>query len=230
MKKLILEIFFLTIALSVFAQGGMIKVYNGKVTEGDFFLKNQYILPNFIDSKITLLNGTVYDGKINISTVSQTLRTLGKAGDTLGVNVESKVKAVSAGADFFFKNNGMYLKVLETNGEVFLVQSKVLKIWSEDIKGPYGGSGEVASITKVDILDNNSKIEKVIGESTFRYDLFTDLFLIKSGRLYPINKKTLVKLFPKQQKSIEADIQKFNTDFSCKEDVLNIVKYLINSQ
>jgi hypothetical protein len=230
MKKLILGLIFSSIILSGFAQGGMIKVSNGKVIEGDFFLRNQYMLTSFLDSKITLLDGTVYDGVININTVSQTLRTLGRSGDTLGVNVESKVKAVSTGTGFFFKINGMYLKVLETNGEVFLVQSKVLKIWSEDIRGPYGGSGEVASITKVDILDNNSKVEKVIGESTFRFDLFKDLYLVKSGRLYPINKKTLSKLFSGQKKSLQADIQKFNTDFSNKDDLENLVRYLINNK
>ncbi|MFA5849115.1 MAG: hypothetical protein A2X18_04495 [Bacteroidetes bacterium GWF2_40_14] len=230
MKKPVLSLFLIAISMQLFAQSGVIKVSDGKVTEGDLYLKNQYVLHDFLDAIITLKDGTTYDGKININTVTQTLRMIDVNGDTLGVNIEKSIKAVSAGAELFYKINGMYVRIIDTDGEIFLGQIKALKIGEESKKGPYGGSGEVASITTVGVLDSDNMIEHIPGDATLKVDLRRDLFFIKNDKLYPVTKKNLARLFPKQSGMIESYMKTNGTNLNRDQDVKRLFDFILNNR
>ena len=230
MKKCVFGLFLIAVSLQLSAQSGLIKVSDGKVTEGDLYLKNQYVLHDFLDAIITLKDGTTYDGKININTVTQSLRMINVKGDTLGVNIEKSIKAVSAGSELFYKINNMYVRIIDTDGEVFLGQIKVLRIGGESKKGPYGGSGEVASITTVGVLDSDNTIEHIPGDATLKVDLRMDLFFIKNDKLYPVTKKNLAKLFPKQSVIIESFMKSNGTNLNNQDDVKMLFDYLLNNK
>jgi len=229
MKKPFFIFFLLTMSLNISAQSGVIKVSNGKVVQGELFLKNQYVLENFLDAKITLKDGTVYENKANINTVSQTLRIIEKNGDTLSVNVEKMIKAVRVSSALFYKINDLYIRVLETNGKISLGQSKVIRIGEVVKKGAYGWNQETASITNVDALSYNGKLERLAGEVTLMYNYREDLFLIKEGKLYTITKKNLAKLFPNQSKLIETFIENNNINLNQNSDIRALFSYIINS-
>jgi len=230
MKKCVFGLFLIAVSLQLSAQSGLIKVSDGKVTEGDLYLKNQYVLHDFLDAIITLKDGTTYDGKININTVTQSLRMINVKGDTLGVNIEKSIKAVSAGSELFYKINNMYVRIIDTDGEVFLGQIKVLRIGGESKKGPYGGSGEVASITTVGVLDSDNTIEHIPGDATLKVDLRMDLFFIKNDKLYPVTKKNLAKLFPKQSVIIESFMKSNGTNLNNQDDVKMLFDYILNNK
>jgi len=230
MKKCVFGLFLIAVSLQLSAQSGLIKVSDGKVTEGDLYLKNQYVLHDFLDAIITLKDGTTYDGKININTVTQSLRMINVKGDTLGVNIEKSIKAVSAGSELFYKINNMYVRIIDTDGEVFLGQIKVLRIGGESKKGPYGGSGEVASITTVGVLDSDNTIEHIPGDATLKIDLRRDLFFIKNNKLYPVTKKNLAKLFPKQSVIIESFMKSNGTNLNNQDDVKMLFDYILNNK
>ncbi len=230
MKKTALSLFVIALSLQLFAQSGVIKVSDGKVTEGDLYLKNQYVLQDFLDAIITLKDGTTYDGIININTVTQSLRMINAKGDTLGVNIEKSIKAVSIGSDLFYKINNMYVRIIDTDGEVFLGQIKVLRIGDESKKGPYGGSGEVASITTVGVLDSDNMIEHIPGDATLKVDLRRDLFFIKNDKLYPVTKKNLARLFPKQTVMIESFMKSNGTNLNKQDDVKKLFDYILNNR
>ncbi len=230
MKKCVFGLFLIAVSLQLSAQSGLIKVSDGKVTEGDLYLKNQYVLHDFLDAIITLKDGTTYDGKININTVTQSLRMINVKGDTLGVNIEKSIKAVSAGSELFYKINNMYVRIIDTDGEVFLGQIKVLRIGGESKKGPYGGSGEVASITTVGVLDSDNTIEHIPGDATLKVDLRMDLFFIKNDKLYPVTKKNLDKLFPKQSVIIESFMKSNGTNLNNQDDVKMLFDYILNNK
>jgi len=230
MKKCVFGLFLIAVSLQLSAQSGLIKVSDGKVTEGDIYLKNQYVLHDFLDAIITLKDGTTYDGKININTVTQSLRMINVKGDTLGVNIEKSIKAVSAGSELFYKINNMYVRIIDTDGEVFLGQIKVLRIGGESKKGPYGGSGEVASITTVGVLDSDNTIEHIPGDATLKIDLRRDLFFIKNNKLYPVTKKNLAKLFPKQSVIIESFMKSNGTNLNNQDDVKMLFDYILNNK
>ena len=99
MKKVTLIIIFLFSCLMLSAQSGFIKVSKGKVTEGDFFKSKLFILPDFTDARIKFTNGEIYEGKVNIHTLSQTLRFVDAQGDTLAAADEKLVESVSAGKE-----------------------------------------------------------------------------------------------------------------------------------
>jgi len=230
MKKTVFSLFLIVLSVQLFAQSGVIKVSDGKVTEGDLYLKNQYVLNDFLDAIITLKDGTTYDGKININTVTQTLRMISVNGDTLGVNIEKSIKAVSAGSELFYKIGNMYVRIIETDGEVLLGQIKALRIGGESKKGPYGGSGEVASITTVGVLDSDNTIEHIPGDATLKVDLRRDLLFVKNDKLYPVTKKNLARLFPKQSGLIESFMKSSGTNLNKEEDVRKLFDYILNNR
>lgn len=219
----------ITISLISHAQSGTIKVFNGKVIEGDFFLKKLYFFDNFTDGRIRLSDGTVYEGKLNVNTMTQSVRVITDTRDTISIKTERMVETISAGNSFFFKMNGFYIQVLNTDGFSSLGISRVMKIGQERIEGAYGGSNEVSSIAKLSSVDVENRLEMIKGSSNVKYDYIEKLYLIKDGKLLPVTKKNIQKLYPKKRALIDKYISENNTRFNNNESVINLYNFIVSN-
>ena len=139
MKRVIASLFFLVFSVSIFAQSGEIKVFDGKVVEGALYMEKAFMLPQFTDGKVKLTNGEVFEGKVNIHALTQSIRFIGDKGDTLALDDDSIVSSVSAGSYFFIKDKRFYVQILNTDGNVSLGLTRTITLGYVVLEGAYGG-------------------------------------------------------------------------------------------
>ena len=212
------------------SQSGTIKVYNGKVIEGDFFKEKLFIFDNYINGRIKLKDGTLYYGDLNINTLGQSLRVISDTGDTISIKTEREVDAVSAGNNYFIKLNNVYIQIINTAGDLFLGMERSLKIGQEKIEGAYGGTNDGSSISKLSTVEVENKIETIVGSSTLKYDYYERLYFVKNGKIIPITKKNFVKFFPGQKNMIEKYVADNNIKFNHNESVIKLFDYLAKNR
>ncbi len=230
MKRCIFTLAFMAFSLVSLSQSGTIKVYNGKVIEGDFFKEKLFIFDNYINGRIKLKDGTLYYGDLNINTLGQSLRVISDTGDTISIKTEREVDAVSAGNNYFIKLNNVYIQIINTAGDLFLGMERSLKIGQEKIEGAYGGTNDVSSISKLSTVEVDNKIEKIVGSSTLKYDYYERLYFVKNGKIIPITKKNFVKFFPGQKNMIEKYVADNNIKFNHNESVIKLFDYLAKNR
>jgi len=229
MKKVTLIIIILFSCLMLQAQSRYIRVSKGKVVEGDFFKSKIYVLPNFTDARIKFTNGDVYEGKVNIHTLSQTLRFINPKGDTLAALNEKMIASVSSGKRLFYKINNQYVQVIDTDGETSLVLSRILNIGSEKITGAYGGTNDVSSIQKMGLVNYTDKIERINSEATLFFNYNENLFLLHRGKLFLVTKRNLQKFFPSQNTFIEEYYSKNNIKQENREEIITLFKQILSN-
>lgn len=228
MKRAILILLSLVITYIASAQSGTIKVYNGKIVEGDFFNEKVYVFKEYQEGRIRLNTGEIYTGKFNINTMTQTLRVISDSGDTIAINNEKLVEVVSSGNNFFRKFNIGYIQYLNTDGSVSLGLHRSMKMGQERLQGAYGGTNEVSSIQKIANIDIDSRVEKIVGHAELRYTYTETVFLLKDDRYYPANKKNFEKMFPAKKAQMNKYVTDNKLSFSRKEDLVTLFNYLLN--
>lgn len=221
MNRVGIIIIFVLFSFILKAQSGYIKVSGGKIIEGDFFKSKEYVLKNFTSASVKFLNGEVYEAKININVLSQTLRFIGPEGDTLSALNEKMIASVSSGKLLFYKINNQYVQVIDTDGETSLVLARYLNTGSEKITGAYGGTTDAASIQKVDVLNYDNKIEKITSEATLFFNYRENMFLLNRGKLFPFAKRSLQKFYPKQKAFIEEYFANNNIQQDNREEIIS---------
>lgn len=214
--------------LNISAQNGTIKVYNGRVVEGDFFKEKIMVFKDFQDGRIRLNSGVIYTGKLNINTMTQSLRVITETGDTVILNDEKLVEVVSCGSNFFRKFNIGYIQYVNTNGEVSLGLHRDMRLGQEKIEGAYGGSNEVSSIQKISNFDVDSRVEKIVGHADIRYTYKETIFLVKEERYYPANKRNFEKMFPDKKAQLNSYVEENKLNYGRKEDLVTLFNYLLN--
>lgn len=230
MRNFAFVILVLLLSLGARAQTGTVKVLDGKIIEGQFFFDKQYIFDTYQEGRISLDNGDYYTGMINISTLTQTLRIISQEGDTIAINAEKSVNMVSAGRYFFRKINNLYVQVLNTDANASLGLVRKMFIGQEKLEGAYGGSSEVASISKINALENDTRFDKLKGTSNVEYIYDELLYLIVKNKLLIPSKKNFEKAFPKQKALIAKYLQENNVRFSKRDDVIPLFNYLVSNQ
>ncbi len=230
MKRPILILFFLVLSLSAWAQSGTVRVVEGKVMEGQFFFDKLYVFDTYYDGRISFSNGEYYAGKVNINTLTQTVRIISQDGDTIRIKAENNVDGVSAGRHFFRKINNFYVQLLNTDGEVSLGLVRKMTIGREKIEGAYGGSSEVASVTKISHVVDDTRFDRLSNASNVEYIYDELVFIIVKNKMQIATKKSFEKAFPKQKALIAKYIQEHNVKFSKKDDVIPLFNYLIGNK
>lgn len=230
MRNLAFVILVLLLSLGARAQTGTVKVLDGKIIEGQFFFDKQYIFDTYQEGRVSLDNGDYYTGMINISTLTQTLRIISQEGDTISINAEKKVNMVSTGRYFFRKINNLYVQVLNTDANASLGLVRKMFIGQEKLEGAYGGSSEVASISKINAIENDTRFDKLKGTSNVEYIYDELLYLIVKNKLLIPSKKNFEKAFPKQKDLIAKYLIENNVKFSKRDDLIPFFNYLVSNK
>ncbi len=230
MKKWGFIFLFMVTFFSALAQSGTVRINNGKIVEGDLFKEKLLIFDNYVDGRIRLKDNTYYTSKLNINTMTQSLRVISEEGDTIIVNFENMVDVVSAGNMFLRKIQNSYIQILNTDGDVSLGLVRKINMGKEKLVGAYGGTNEVSSIAKVSSIDVDSRFEKIVGSSTLSFDYVENLFLLQGSRLVPATRRNFERMFSKKKSEIRSYVDQNNTRFNKKEEVAALFNFLTNNQ
>lgn len=227
MKNVILIILFASLSMGARAQSGTVKVVEGKVVEGQFFFDNLYVFDSYQDGRISFNNGEYFTGKININTLTQTVRIISQEGDTIKIKAENNVDVVSAGRQFFRKINNFYVQLLNTDGNISLGLVRRMSVGKEKIEGAYGGTSEVASVSKISAVQDDTRFDRLSGASNIEFMYDELVYLIVKDKILIATKRNFEKAFPKQKATIAKYVLENNVKFSKKDDVIPFFNFII---
>lgn len=226
MKTVLSFVLFVLVHLSLYAQTGIVKVTEGKVTEGQFYFDKVLVYDNFKEGRVTFSDGNFYTGPLNINVRTQSLRMISSEGDTILLNSEPNVVAVSAGRDMFRKINNYYLQLLNINNDVYLGLLRKMVIGKEMLEGAYGGVSQVASVSKMSSIEDGTRLDKYSGSSLMHYDYHEMIYLVRGNKTYPATKKNFIKYFPDQKREINEYIKQKGFSFANNHNVVELFNYL----
>lgn len=229
MKRVAVLIIFSLFCFTIQAQSGYIKVSKGKVVEGDFFKSKIFMLKDFTNAVVKFSSGEMYEAKLNIHALSQTIRFIGPSGDTLSAVDEKMISSVSAGRLLFFKVNNQYIQIINTDGETSLGLARNLNIGAESLAGAYGGKNEVSSIQKIEVFDYENKIEKVVSDATLFFDYRENLFIVHKGKLLLFTKRNLQKFYPNQKAFIEEYYSAHSVNQNNTSEIISLYSQIITN-
>ena len=226
-RKLIILIILLSSGLLVSAQSETVTLRNGRAVNDTLFNSRIFFLKDFVNSRITMKDGSVYNAKANIVTIDHAVAMIEDSGDTIRVSKEKDIVSFSGGGALIYKIDGLYYQIIETNGDVSLAILKRLGFEKEKLQGAYGASNETSSISRVtrtlyDILGGPDDIDV---EMWYTYQEL--LFLVSKNRTYSPTKRNFERLFGKRKADIAEFLGDNEQQLSKDENIIRLFKHLI---
>ena len=228
MKKAVILLIILSISVQMFAQMKTVFIENNRAVNDTIFNKKMFFFDDFVDSRITMKDGSTYSAKINIVTIYQYVVMIEK-GDTVTTSMERDIASIRGGGALVYKMDGIYHEIIGSNATVLLALTKMINFEGEKLTGAYGGSNETSSISKVSRENLNSRDGWAWADGNrveMRYQYKEQLFLVVGNKRYVVTKKNFERLFPQQKANIQMFIDDNNIDMSNNDDVIALFRHL----
>ena len=210
MKKLLLPVLTFLLPVLAFAQSELARIEREL---GDSVV---YVVPAFQKGKVVYKNGEFATGDLNISIVDQTLRFKDGNGQILSVDDNNAVDRVTIGPMLFLHLGKEYAGVADSKGEVILCVVRKLEFKRDEKTGAYGMKSETTNIGRIGSMYDSGSIYDINLEAG--YKVRETPVLVRKGRQYAFNKKSLEKLFPDKKAVLAEYLQANSVDFDSAQD------------
>ena len=218
MKKILVSSLLLILPVLAFAQNELARIEREL---GDSVV---YVLPAFQKGKVIFKNGEFATGDLNISIVDQTLRFKDSDGQILSVDDNSSVDRVTIGPMLFLHLGKDYAGVVDSGEEVILCLVRKLEFKRDEKTGAFGMKSETTNITRIGSMYDNGNIYDINLEAGYKIREIP--VLVRKGRQFAFNRKSLEKLFPDKKAVLAEYLQSNNVDFESAQDAAALFSVL----
>lgn len=178
----------------------------------------KYYVPEFTAGRIVYTDGGFSSGKLNISTVDQSVRFIDDKGEVMSLSNLAQVDRVNIGPYLFLKNGNEFAAVVTYAEDVSLVLTRKFVFERDKKKGAFGATSETTNISSVSsAAAERGQVFEFSSDVQYRID--TTPYLYKKARFYPVTKKNLLKCFPNQKEQVEAYLEAHPTSFQRVEEL-----------
>ncbi|TDB62285.1 hypothetical protein [Arundinibacter roseus] len=233
MKIFIYILFFMSaLALNLQAQDRKetMRVKDGGKTDNQLFTQFKYTYDQFSDGIVRYRNGRAPVAKLNYNMLLQEMQFLSPSGDTLSLDQEYSIHAISIQNDTYVYNGKKgFLKILSNEHTVQLAVDNSLQVANVDKIGAYGQSSGVSSIkTFTSFSNGNSSISKLNIGGDVVYSVKRAFFLVDQNDLiFPATKKNFLRLFPNHKEAIADYLKQNQVQFTEEEDLQRLMKFCV---
>ena len=218
MKKILVSSLLLILPVLAFAQNELARIEREL---GDSVF---YVLPAFQKGKVIFKNGEFATGDLNISIVDQSLRFKDEGGQILSVDDNSSVDRVTIGPMLFLHLGKDYAGVVDSGEEVILCLVRKLEFKRDEKTGAFGMKSETTNITRIGSMYDNGNIYDINLEAGYKIREIP--VLVRKGRQFAFNRKSLEKLFPDKKAVLAEYLQSNNVDFESAQDAAALFSVL----
>lgn len=218
MKKILVSPLLLILPVLAFAQNELARIEREL---GDSVV---YVLPAFQKGKVIFKNGEFATGDLNISIVDQSLRFKDEGGQILSVDDNSSVDRVTIGPMLFLHLGKDYAGVVDSGEEVILCLVRKLEFKRDEKTGAFGMKSETTNITRIGSMYDNGNIYDINLEAGYKIREIP--VLVRKGRQFAFNRKSLEKLFPDKKAVLAEYLQANNVDFESAQDAAALFSVL----
>jgi hypothetical protein len=182
--------------------------------------------PEFVLGEVYFKDGTVSKAPLNFNRVLGEMQFIDSKNDTLSIDNEAMIKYIVANNDTFYYSKG-YVELVASKPLVKLGKSEKLKIGDTRKIGGYNQSTSNSAITTISTMYTRSGVNTL--------DQRVDLLLVKETLYYigdsynhflPVSKRNIMKLFGRQEASIEQYFRDNNVRFNNEDDLKKLIDYL----
>jgi hypothetical protein len=183
-----------------------------------------YLYPKFTSGTVVFKDQRSVTGKLNFNFLVNAIQFIDPKGDTLSLADEQTIKLVCIGTDAFYYR-GNCIRQIVSNNAAKLAEKEYYREFAQK-PGSYGMSSGTTSANNLDVIvaDRGYKLNT---EQEVVLTKARDYFVgNKNGSFLLVNKKNLLKLFPKQVNNISQYINRENIDLANKEDLYKLIAYI----
>ena len=225
MKKILAIAFCLFAAMQLSAQSDTYIDPDEKVSR--MFDTIMFVNPNYNHGIIVFKDSKQSTGTMNICTIDQKIYFVSPDNDTLVLKNNENVNRVFIKGKTYINTANGYVEILDILDDMCLGQLKRIEILYNVQTGAYGQKRQNATIQNINYLDasgyrvglNSTKVRP------FTYTR-TPLLYKANGSVLSVNRKNLLKCFPKKKEFIEAYLEEHKPNLNAVEPVQKLFKAL----
>jgi len=227
MKKIVIIICsILILHVSVSAQkDDLITVRAGSRVLDHFPFEVRYQYPQFVPGKVFFRNNTFSAFKMNYNYLLGEMNFI-QAKDTLTIVNKKDIKLIIIEQDTFFVDK-VYMELISQQGSVMVSLNEYIKLKEVQKKDSYGTSSSGSSTQSYGSLPTNGQFFKLTANEDMVFQRVWDYYISTSASGFEsFNKKSVLKLFPKNEDEIKSYLKTNDIDFKSREDLIKLAGYI----
>lgn len=195
-----------------------------------FFDSVKFVNPNYEHGIIVFKDNKQSNGTMNICTIDQKIHFVTPQKDTLVLTENDNVNRVFIKGKTYINSSNGYIEIRDILGEVCLGVLSDIELLYNVQTGAYGQKRQNATVQTVKFIDTDGYRVDLDSRNIrpFRYSK-TPLLYRGNGAVLTVNKKNLMKCFPKQKAFIEEYISEHKPNLGAIEPVEELFKALAQS-
>jgi len=234
MKALLLLFFILVGYTDLSAQDStLITVKTGEKITDVLKSSDIYYYPRFIYSKILFKDGTVADPYMNYNRLYDQMLFIGEKGDTLALTDEKNIEFIVNDWDIFYYNGG-YLRLIVDDTVIKLAEKQVWVVADIRKMGTHNRPTTTVAITSLSHFSNGrdaAKSKELIMNEELVLRRETEYYFgDKYNHFVRASKKRVLRLFSKEQRSIENYLDENKVSFDKKDDLEKLCQFVSQLQ
>ena len=224
----LLPLFVLAFCCSAHAQDSTIILKAGMSINESLSIKNLYEYSQFIYGKVFFKPGDSSSGRLNYNRLLDQMQFIDFKGDTLNIADPGTIKSIRINNDLFYYDEG-YVKLIKDSNTIKLAAKQTLRVVNKEKTGAYNMPSSTSAIDSYGSYMSEGKMYKLVPREDIVLKKQTQYYFgDKFNHFILANKKNLLRLYSKQEGSLNAYLKENNIDFTSQEDLEKLLQYLAN--
>jgi len=224
----LLPLFVLAFCCREHAQDSTIILKAGMSINESLSIKNLYEYSQFIYGKVFFKPGDSSSGRLNYNRLLDQMQFIDFKGDTLNIADPGTIKSIRINNDLFYYDEG-YVKLIKDSNTIKLAAKQTLRVVNKEKTGAYNMPSSTSAIDSYGSYMSEGKMYKLVPREDIVLKKQTQYYFgDKFNHFILANKKNLLRLYSKQNVSLNAYLKENNVDFTSQEDLEKLLQYLAN--
>src|SRR5258706_1595134 len=202
----------------------LFKINPGEKVVDKIPASEMYSYAEFVSGRVYLFNNTYSVAPMNYNALFGEMQFINTRGDTLSLADEKKIRLIVINRDTFYYNDG-YLALVLDDGNVKLAKKPLISFANRQRLGGFGESSQ-GSIETYGVLSSQNYLKELVANEviTMAKD---SVFYIKDAlsNFKVVTKRTLLDIYPKNEKDLKNYLKEHNVSFSSAEDLKKLILY-----
>ena len=224
----LLPLFVLAFCCSAHAQDSTIILKAGMSINESLSIKNLYEYSQFVYGKVFFKPGDSSSGRLNYNRLLDQMQFIDFKGDTLNIADPGTIKSIRINNDLFYYDEG-YVKLIKDSNTIKLAAKQTLRVVNKEKTGAYNMPSSTSAIDSYGSYMSEGKMYKLVPREDIVLKKQTQYYFgDKFNHFILANKKNLLRLYSKQNVSLNVYLKENNVDFTSQEDLEKLLQYLAN--
>ena len=210
------------------AQDSTIIIKAGTSFNESVSITDLYEYPQFVYGKVFFRPGDSSGGRLNYNRLLDQMQFIDFKGDTLNIADPGTIKSIRINNDLFYYDEG-YVKLIKDSNTIKLAAKQTLRVVNKEKTGAYNMPSSTSAIDSYGSYMSEGKMYKLVPREDIVLKKQTQYYFgDKFNHFILANKKNLLRLYSKQNVSLNAYLKENNVDFTSQEDLEKLLQYLAN--